>query len=199
LRRHSVLPLALASGSRLTAEGLAGEATNPFANLMQFQFQFQYQYNASHYNTDDTSTLGVVQPVIPFKMPWKSVPLMITRTTIPYVTTPETDLRPGRPPPLINLPDGGFVEAPTGLSSQSAWGDIVSFGLFLPKLKAKGQTIGIGPVVSLPLRPTSLRAPANGRSARRSSISTPTRPPGSGVHSPTNCGASPTARKTEPA
>ncbi len=42
------------------------------------------------------------------------------------------------------MPDG---------DSQSAFGNIVSFGLFLPKLKAKGQQIGIGPVVALFIEP----------------------------------------------
>jgi hypothetical protein len=140
---------------------LAAAATNPLANLMQFQFQ--YQYNFRHHNTDDTSWSGVFQPVIPFKLPWASVPTLITRTTIPYVTTPEVDGKVLNADPFFQAPGGGLVEysspADTGLTqfvtpgldSQSAFGDVVSFGLFLPKLKLKKQMIGIGPAVSLPL------------------------------------------------
>ena len=42
------------------------------------QFQFQYQYNFQNHNTDDTSWSADFQPVIPVKLPWKSVPTLIT-------------------------------------------------------------------------------------------------------------------------
>jgi hypothetical protein len=154
----SALAFAAAYGGPVTADDLAGAATNPLANLMQFQFQ--YQYNGGYHNNDDTSQMGVIQPVIPFKLPWASVPTLITRTTISYLTTPEIDLGLEGRSASLGLPDGGFVDVPAGLDgkidSQSAWGDIVSFGLFLPKLNLKGQTIGIGPVVSLPLSSNKL-------------------------------------------
>ena len=154
----SALALGAACGSLVNADDLAGAATNPLANLMQFQFQ--YQYNGGYHNNDDTSQMGVIQPVIPFKLPWASVPTLITRTTIPYLTTPEIDIGRGGRSSALGLPDGGFVDVPAGfdgtVDSQSAWGDIVTFGLFLPKLDLKGQTIGIGPVASLPLSSNKL-------------------------------------------
>ena len=63
---------------------------------------------------------------------------------IPYLTTPGAD------GPVVDVPVEGLWQLP-GIDSQSAFGDIVSFGLFLPKLKLEKQMIGIGPAVSLPL------------------------------------------------
>jgi hypothetical protein len=54
---------------------------------------------------------------------------MITRTTLPYVTTP--NLGPG-----VGRHDG--------------LGDLVFLGLVLPKLKTEGLTIGIGPTITFP-------------------------------------------------
>ncbi|MGD9264044.1 MAG: hypothetical protein PVG88_06870, partial [Methyloceanibacter sp.] len=154
----STLALATAYGGPIAADDLAGAATNPLADLMQFQFQ--YQYNGGYHNNDDTSQMGVIQPVIPFKLPFESVPTVITRTTIPYLTTPEIDVGDKLGAVSVGLPEGGFVDVPPGLDgkidSQSEWGDIVSFGLFLPRLNLKGQTIGIGPVASFPLSSNKL-------------------------------------------
>ncbi len=123
-------------------QNLAEAATNPLANLMQLQNQFEY--NFQHYNTDDTSWAGTFQPVVPIKLPSKSVPVVITRFTVPYTTTPKVDGR------IVNVPGKGITQLP-GIDGQSAWADIVGFGLFMPKLKTKGHQIGIGPAVSLPL------------------------------------------------
>ncbi len=57
------------------------------------------------------------------------VPTLITRTTIPYVSTP--DLGPG-----VNRKHG--------------FGDTVALGLFTPKLKAKGIQVGLGYTLTLP-------------------------------------------------
>lgn len=154
----STLVLATAYGSPITADDLAGAATNPLANLMQFQFQ--YQYNGGYHNSNDTSQMGVIQPVIPFNLPFASVPTVITRTTIPYLTTPEIDVGNKLGSVSVGLPEDGFVDAPPSLNgkidSQSEWGDIVSLALFLPRLNLKGQTIGIGPVASFPLSSNKL-------------------------------------------
>jgi len=101
---------------------LAAAATNPVANLMQLQLQDQY--NWSNHNSDGYSNQAVLQPVVPIDLPWDSVPLVITRTTLPYVTTP--DLGPG-------------------VGRHKGFGDTSFLGLFTPNFGLKGQTIGLGP------------------------------------------------------
>ena len=66
---------------------LAEAATNPLANLVQFQLQ--NQYGATNYNSTGSSNTFVIQPVVPVSLPWESVPLLITRSTLPYVRTPD--------------------------------------------------------------------------------------------------------------
>jgi hypothetical protein len=68
-------------------ENLAASATNPIANLIQFQTQ--NQYNWDNHNSSGYSNSFIIQPVIPFKLPWKKVPTLVTRTTLPYVSTPD--------------------------------------------------------------------------------------------------------------
>ena len=65
------------------AANLAAQATNPVANLMQFQIQ--NEFNWSNYNSSGSSNAFIIQPVIPIPLPWEAVPLVITRTTIPYL------------------------------------------------------------------------------------------------------------------
>ena len=65
---------------------------------------------------------------MPFDLPFESMPKMITRTTIPYVRTPD-------------LP---------GVGSKKGLGDTVVLAFGLPKLEAKGQMLGIGPALLLP-------------------------------------------------
>lgn len=117
--------LALLMGP-VMASDLAQKATNPIGDMVQVQLQ--YQHGADIYDLGGNSDVGIIQPVIPFDLPFESVPKMITRTTIPYVSTPD-------------LPGSGSVD---GL------GDTVFLGFFLPKLEAKGQMIGIGPALLLP-------------------------------------------------
>jgi hypothetical protein len=66
---------------------LASEATNPVANLMSFRAQ--YQNSPSNYNADGYSQAVLGQIVIPVPLPSKAVPMLITRTTIPYISTPD--------------------------------------------------------------------------------------------------------------
>jgi len=110
------------------ANGLAEAATNPVGNLIQLQIQ--YTYNWSNYESDGYSNAAIIQPVIPVKLPWEAVPLMISRTTVSaYVTTPDFGAPVGRV-------DG--------------FGDIFQLSLILPKLDAKGVLIGLGPALSIP-------------------------------------------------
>ena len=68
---------------------LAGAATNPIANLVQFQIQ--NQYTPSNNNVSGSSNALILQPVIPIKLSSEAVPLLVTRTTLPYVNTPDYD------------------------------------------------------------------------------------------------------------
>ena len=70
------------------AESRAETATNPVGNLIQLQIQDAYSW--SNYESDGYSNAAIIQPVVPVELPWESVPLMISRTTVSaYVTTPD--------------------------------------------------------------------------------------------------------------
>ena len=106
---------------------LAEAATNPVANLIQFQVQ--NSYNWKNHNSSGYSNATLIQPVSSIPLPWKAVPLLIIRTTLPYVTTPNFD---------------GPVDR------QRGFGDTTILTLFTPKLKAKGIQVGIGPTIVIP-------------------------------------------------
>ncbi len=109
------------------AGSLAEKATNPVGDLIQLQIQDAY--NWSNYESDSYSNAAIVQPVIPAKLPWESVPLMISRTTMSYVTTPDLG------PPI---------------GREEGFGDIFQLTIALPKLETKGVLIGVGPALSIP-------------------------------------------------
>jgi hypothetical protein len=106
---------------------LAGTATNPIGNLVQFQIQ--NQYSPSNHNAGGYSNVAIIQPVVPIALPWEKVPLLVTRTTLPYISTPDLD---------------------GGIGRKDGFGDIVTQGYFLPKLKAKGQMLGLGYSLTIP-------------------------------------------------
>ena len=106
---------------------LASAATNPIANLIQFQMQDQY--SPSSHNADGYSNVAIIQPVVPIKLPWEKVPLLVTRTTLPYITTPKPD---------------------SGIGRHKGFGDIVAQGYFLPKLETKGVSVGLGYNLTIP-------------------------------------------------
>jgi hypothetical protein len=102
-------------------KNLAEAATNPIANLVQMQAQ--NSYNWENHNASSYSNATVFQPVIPFALPWEEVPLLITRTTLPYITTPDFDDPVGR---------------------QRGFGDTTLLMLASPKLKTQGVQMGFG-------------------------------------------------------
>jgi hypothetical protein len=65
---------------------LAEQATNPVSNLLQIQIQNSYSWD--NYNSSGDGNTFVFQPVIPISLPFKAVPLWVSRTTLPYVRTP---------------------------------------------------------------------------------------------------------------
>ena len=103
------------------AHNLAEAATNPIANLMQFQVQDTY--NWENHNSDSYSNVTTLQAVIPVKLPWEAAPLLITRSTLPYITTPEFE---------------GSGDRVRG------FGDSEVLLLVTPKLEAKGIQMGFG-------------------------------------------------------
>ncbi len=109
------------------AGNLAEAATNPIAPMIQFQVQDVY--NWENHNSDGYGNNVIIQPVVPVSLPWEAVPILITRTTIPYVSTP--DLGPG-----VNRKHG--------------FGDTTLLGLFTPKLKTKGVQLGLGYTATIP-------------------------------------------------
>jgi hypothetical protein len=100
---------------------LAEAATNPIANLMQFQVQ--NTYNWENHNSSSYSNVTTLQAVIPVKLPWEAVPLLITRSTLPYITTPN-------------------FEGPE--KRQRGFGDTEVLLLVTPKLDTKGIQLGFG-------------------------------------------------------
>jgi hypothetical protein len=109
------------------AHNLAEAATNPIANLMQFQVQDTY--NWENHNSNGYSNVTTLQAVIPVKLPWEAVPLLITRSTLPYITTPNFD-------------------GPT--DRQRGFGDSEVLLLATPKLETKGVQMGFGVNTAIP-------------------------------------------------
>jgi hypothetical protein len=106
---------------------LAEAATNPVANLIQFQIQ--NNYNSSSYNAGGDSNAFILQPVIPIKLPSEAVPLLVTRTTLPYINTPDFD---------------------GGVGNKEGFGDLVAQGYFIPKLETEKVMVGIGYNLTVP-------------------------------------------------
>jgi hypothetical protein len=106
---------------------LSSEATNPVAPLMSFRAQ--YQNSPSYYNADSYSQALIGQVVVPVPLPSKAVPMLITRTTIPYVTTPDL----GEP---VNRKHG--------------FGDTSLLTFFVPNFGLKGHTFAFGASVGIP-------------------------------------------------
>jgi hypothetical protein len=100
---------------------LAEAATNPIANLMQFQVQDTY--NWENHNSSSYSNVTTLQAVIPVKLPWEAAPLLITRSTLPYITTPNFEGDVGR---------------------KRGFGDSEVLLLVTPKLETKGVQVGLG-------------------------------------------------------
>lgn len=107
---------------------LGDAATNPVAPLMSMRLQ--YQNSPSNYNADGYSQAGIGQAVIPIPLDSKAVPMVITRTTIPYVSTPDL----GEP---VNRKHG--------------FGDTSILAFALPNFGLpKGHTIAMGASIGVP-------------------------------------------------
>ena len=127
-----LLSLTCAAAYAASPEGkghanLGNQATNPVAPLMSFRFQ--YQNSPSNYNADSYSQAGIVQAVIPVPLPFEYVPMLITRTTLPFINT--ADL-------------GEDVHKKSGFS------DTALLAFALPDFGLKGHTIALGVSAGIP-------------------------------------------------
>jgi hypothetical protein len=106
---------------------LASEATNPVAPLMSMRVQ--YQNSPSYYNADSYSQAVIGQAVIPVQLDSEAIPLLITRTTIPYLSTPD-----------LGEPD----------NRKHGFGDTSLLTFLVPDFGLKGHTLAFGASVGIP-------------------------------------------------
>jgi hypothetical protein len=119
----------IASGHAVAGEDLGEAATNPVANLIQFRLQDQY--TASSHNADSWGNAAIVQTVVPIPSLAKkfdSLKGIVTRTTMPYVSTPKLD----------------------GVGRKHAMGDTNFLAFAVPKAAPKKTVWGIGPALNIP-------------------------------------------------
>jgi hypothetical protein len=87
--------IGLAAGlglGNVASADLGEAATNPVSNLVQFRLQNQHSWE--NYNADSWSNAGLIQTVIPLPSvasKFDSLKGIVTRATIPYVSTPQLD------------------------------------------------------------------------------------------------------------
>ena len=106
---------------------LGAQATNPVSPLMSLRLQ--YQNSPSNYNADSYSQAGIFQAVIPIALDSESVPLWVTRTTTPYIETPD-------------LGDG--------VNKKNGFADTSLLTFAVPDFGLKGHTIGLGLSAGIP-------------------------------------------------
>lgn len=113
-------------------DSLAEKATNPLGSLIQLQLINQYNWETYSVGgvSGGYSNAFEVQPVIPFKTGWEFMPEVITRTTLPFVTTPDF--------------------SPAGPSRTTNVGDVVMNVFGILNLGIEDVTIGVGPTITFP-------------------------------------------------
>ncbi len=106
-------------------ESLASKATNPISNLVQLQFQNSFIPDS--YESTGYSNVFLVQPVIPIKLSDDGFfKFMITRTTLPVITTPDFD---GPGSGTTGLGDMNIVALPVHEQKIGSWGAMWGVGL----------------------------------------------------------------------
>lgn len=131
--KHLAIAAALTGGVAISGtaanKDLGAAATNPVSNLVQFRLQNQYAPES--YNADSWSNAALAQIVAPLPgLASKFDPLqgIVTRTTIPYVSTPQID----------------------GIGRKHGLGDTQMQVFFVPKAAPKKTVWGIGPAFTFP-------------------------------------------------
>lgn len=109
------------------ADDIGAQATNPVANLISLRVQDQY--TASSYNADSYANTALLQVVLPIELESEAVPLLVTRTTVPWVWTQDFDDPIGR---------------------RKGMGDTTVNAFLITKWQPKNAVMGIGPTVTLP-------------------------------------------------
>jgi len=105
---------------------IGAAATDPTAALLSFRLQ--NQYTSSYRNAEGYGNAALFQAVIPTKMPFKTVPSLIQRFTLPYVTTPNVN----------------------GSGHKTGMGDSGLLQLFVTDWLGKGQVFAFGPAWTIP-------------------------------------------------
>jgi len=117
------------SGTAAGGSDLGSAATNPVSNLVQFRLQNQYAPES--YNADSWSNAALAQIVAPLPgLASKFDPLqgIVTRTTIPFVSTPKIE----------------------GINRKNGLGDTQMQVFFVPEAAPKKTVWGIGPAFTFP-------------------------------------------------
>ena len=116
-------------GTAASAEDLGAAATNPVSNLVQFRLQDQY--TASSYNADSWGNAGLIQTVVPLSglaSNFDSLKGIVTRATIPFVSTPKLD----------------------GIGRKNGLGDTNFLAFAVPEDAPEKTVWGIGPALNIP-------------------------------------------------
>ena len=119
----------LASGHAFSGEDLGAAATNPVSNLVQFRLQNQHTWE--NHNADSWANAAIVQVVAPLPSlanKFDSLKGVVTRTTMPYVSTPQLD----------------------GVGRKHAMGDTSFLGFAVPEAAPKNTVWGVGPALTIP-------------------------------------------------
>ena len=119
----------LACGQAFAGDDLGEAATNPVSNLIQFRMQDQY--TASSHNADSWGNAAIVQTVVPIPSLAKkfdSLKGIVTRATMPYVSTPDLD----------------------GVGRKHGMGDTNFLAFAVPKAAPKNTVWGVGPALNIP-------------------------------------------------
>ena len=123
----AITPLEVAAEEAKADLGEA--ATNPVSNLIQFRLQ--NAYNPSVYNADGYSNAFLVQTVVPLSSlaeKFDSLKGIVTRTTLPFVSTPDLD----------------------DVGRQHGFGDTNFLAFAVPKAAPKNTVWGVGPALNIP-------------------------------------------------
>ena len=115
------------AGGAAVKKDIGDQATNPVANLISLRMQDQY--TASSYNADSYANTALLQVVLPVELPFESAPMLVTRTTVPWVWTQDFDDPIGR---------------------RKGMGDTTFNAFIIPKWQPKNAVIGVGPTFTLP-------------------------------------------------
>jgi len=135
MRLSKIQPIALAClfaclvPGHAVADDLGEAATNPVSNLIQFRLQ--NQYTASSYNADSWGNAALVQTVVPLpslSSKFDSLQGIVTRATLPYVSTPQID----------------------DVGRKHGLGDTNFLAFAVPKVAPPKTVWGFGPALNIP-------------------------------------------------